>query len=69
VGTDDRETIGTINPKHEGIVMPQKKETTRTTKKKTGAKVHDLAPKKDAKAGVGKSFSSAPRPDGARFNG
>ena len=31
--------------------MPQKKETTRTTEKKSGGKVQDLAPKKDAKGG------------------
>ncbi len=35
--------------------MPQKKKTTRTTEKKTGVKVQDLAPKKDAKGGVGLS--------------
>ncbi len=32
--------------------MPQKKETTRTTEKKPGVKVQDLAPKKDAKGGA-----------------
>ncbi|MBA3385917.1 MAG: hypothetical protein H0T95_04735 [Chthoniobacterales bacterium] len=32
--------------------MPQKKQTTRTTEKKTGVKVQDLAPKKDAKGGA-----------------
>jgi hypothetical protein len=31
--------------------MPQKKETTRTTEKKSGVKVQDLAAKKDAKGG------------------
>ncbi len=47
--------------------MPQKKETTRTTEKKTGVKVQDLAPKKDAKGGAtlsantsGKTIASAP---------
>ncbi len=50
--------------------MPQKKETTRTTEKKTGVKVQDLAPKKDAKGGVGKKDSAnAPRPEpnGVKF--
>ena len=41
--------------------MPQKKETTRTTKKKTDVKVQDLAPKKDAKGG-GFSSGRAPQP-------
>jgi hypothetical protein len=41
--------------------MPQKKETTRTTKKKTGVKVQDLAPKKNAKGG-GISSNRAPQP-------
>ena len=50
--------------------MPQKKETTRTTKKKTGVKVQDLAPKKDAKGG-GFSSGRAPRPriEAIRGNG
>jgi len=39
--------------------MPQKKETTRTTEKKTGVKVQDLAAKKDP----------GPRTESARFNG
>ncbi len=42
--------------------MPQKKETNET--KKPGVKVQDLAPKKDAKGGVGKlqpkTIASAP---------
>ncbi len=43
--------------------MPQKKKTTRTTEKKTDVKVQDLAPKKDAKGGVGKKDSAnAPSP-------
>ncbi len=50
--------------------MPQKKKTTRTTEKKAGVKVQDLAPKKDAKGGVGKLSANtsgkysanAPRP-------
>jgi len=50
--------------------MPQKKETARTTKKKTGAKVQDLAPKKDAKGGGRKVPGSPDRGlRGARFNG
>jgi hypothetical protein len=46
--------------------MPQKKETTRTTKKKTDAKVQDLAPKKDAKGGgISSNHKAAQvRPDG-----
>ena len=50
--------------------MPQKKETTPTTKKKTAAKVQDLAPKKDAKGG-GTSSNKAlgPRIETARGNG
>ncbi len=40
--------------------MPQKKETTRTTEKKPGVKVQDLAPKKDAKGGVGLSANRKP---------
>jgi hypothetical protein len=47
-------------PKTQRNNMPQKKETTPTTKKKS-AKVQDLAPKKDAKGG-GRSFNSAPGP-------
>ncbi len=38
--------------------MPQKKQTTRTTEKKAGVKLKDLAPKKDAKGGVGKKDSA-----------
>jgi hypothetical protein len=51
--------------------MPQKKETNRTTKNKTGTKVQDLAPKKDAKGGGISSNHKAPqvRPDAIRGNG
>ncbi len=57
--------------------MPQKKKTTRTTEKKAGVKVQDLAPKKDAKGG-GRVFTSAsgkkesnnaPRPEGFSARG
>ncbi len=37
--------------------MAQKKETSRTTQKKPGVKVQDLAPKKDAKGGVSRLVS------------
>jgi hypothetical protein len=47
--------------------MTQKKETTRVTKKKTGAKVQDLAPKKDAKGG-GISSGRAPQPSPKGFS-
>jgi len=50
--------------------MPQKKKTTRTTEKKAGVKVQDLAPKKDAKGGVGKKDSAnapSPEPNGWRL--
>ena len=50
--------------------MPQKKKTTRTTEKKTGVKVQDLGPKKDAKGGVGKKDSAnapSPEPNGWRL--
>ncbi len=39
--------------------MPEKKETTPTTEKKPDVKVQDLAPKKDAKGGVGKLSANA----------
>jgi hypothetical protein len=44
--------------------MPQKKETTRTTEKKTGGKVQDLAPKKDAKGGGRNGGRPEPSPRG-----
>ena len=50
--------------------MPQKKATTRTTEKKPGVKVQDLAAKKDAKGGGHKVPGSPDRAlRGARFNG
>ncbi len=41
--------------------MPKKKETTRTTEKKTGVKVQDLATKKDPKGGP-RLWPGGPRP-------
>jgi hypothetical protein len=49
--------------------MPQKKETTRTTEKKTGVKVQDIAPKKDAKGGGGKLSANAPSRKAAMIKG
>jgi hypothetical protein len=73
-GTDDRNdrrNRPNNQPKIQRNSMPEKKETTRTTKKKTGAKVQDLAPKKDAKGGGISSNHRAPqvRPDGFSARG
>ena len=57
-------------PKTRRNSMPQKKETTRTTKKKTGVKPQDLEPKKDAKGGgISSNHAPQPSPKAARGNG
>ncbi len=49
--------------------MPQKKETSRTTQKKPGVKVQDLAPKKDAKGGGGKGTQGSNLSGGGKLSG